>query len=1102
MSSAQKPESMQANREDPVLPFEAQHSTAPWSTDTLSDTLHQAESALSAAATLIHRSYLGNLKSFPVQPASTSDRVDTAQSVRIFRLGRLVAESRHSILESLTATYTALGATGHAVFLLIDSDGEHTDLYIGCRASRKGNGHAAGRLLEESFNGHFPGSHLEPLKNSQTQKLLEQISQSEASKTTAVTAVTSVPSLKIDEQEHFSQGLERFLDAAENRSYTALILADPLSPAQLNCLRAGYEAAATQIAPLLKTQLSYGNQESEAVGLSLTTGISASLGKSLSLTETTGTAESTSSTTGESVTVTKDPSLLLGALGMAAGAVMFAGGPLSLVALGILGSAGSGLSAATLGSKASGTSTSKSSSQSFSNSQSRSETETSTSTDSQSTARSDTMTTGNSRQLTLDLPNKSVEQLLKKIDSHLKRSDEARAYGGWQTAAYFIGDTTESSVSLGSMFLGLTRGRDSGTEDFALTTWNSQENSARNEVLTWLANLAHPRLKADFASTLGVDHVTPATLLSGREMALQLGVPRRSAAAVTVLEVPTYGRNIRLLNLDSNSDRTGNAEGLRLGKLRHLWRDTEIELSLELDKLCYHTLITGTTGVGKTTLIMSLLTQSHSKGIPFLAIEPAKGEYRQLLGLGVPGKPVTYRVAGRSGTDALRINPLVFPEGIQLTDHIDRISAVFNAAFPMYAAMPQILEEAFYMAYEELGWDSQTSTCLGVSRQFPTLRRVADLIPNVVRQLGYSTDLSSDYVGALSARLRSLCRGSLGLTLLCSAHEETSDSELFEHSAVVDLSPMGSPEKRALLMGLLFMRLYERRIAQGLPDNSTLRHLMVLEEAHVLLKRSSTEQSQDASNPRGHAVESFANALAEMRAFGQGFVVADQSASVLDDCVLRNTSTKIVMRAPFEEDRLALGGALALDEKQTQQLAKLENQTAVVHQSHWLEPVLCHIERVELPALPVCANAEQRRELQRQARTRVVMRLWGDRNPAPSVPRIDTELDADFQALDISTPVAQWIKAACQKEAARDLNTFGECLLTLLPQLHDTAFREMAISLQAQWNRVHALLTHELDIQNTKASLALACDIIKFMNRDKLDLRHLHQELDKFMRNL
>src|SRR5690606_23114203 len=220
------------------------------------------------------------------------------------------------------------------------------------------------------------------------------------------------------------------------------------------------------------------------------------------------------------------------------------------------------------------------------------------------------------------------------------------------------------------------------------------------------------------------------------------------AAAVTVLEVPAYGRSIGLLDLDATQGECDTkSNSILLGHLRHLWRDTPQPLHLALDKLCYHTLITGTTGVGKTTAVMSLLAQVHRLGIPFLAIEPAKGEYRKLLGLADAQHPVTYRVVGRTGPDALRINPLVFPEGIELSDHVDRVCTVFNAAFPMYAAMPQVLEEAIFTAYEELGWDSISSTCVGGEQRFPTLRRIADLISQVVQQLGYSEQVSSDYIG-------------------------------------------------------------------------------------------------------------------------------------------------------------------------------------------------------------------------------------------------------------------------------------------------------------------------------------------------------------------
>lgn len=185
----------------------------PHTTDTpLSDITAGAETALAAASRLIHRSYLGNLNDYPVQAMGTTQMLDTAQTVRIFHIERLVTENRQSILESLTAIYTALGTAAHTAFLLIQADARDTHLYIGCRANAKGKGEAAGRLLQESFDGHFPGSRLQCLGDEKTCELLALGVAEEHRRYSSVTAVTSVPSLSAQEREHFSQGLERFLD--------------------------------------------------------------------------------------------------------------------------------------------------------------------------------------------------------------------------------------------------------------------------------------------------------------------------------------------------------------------------------------------------------------------------------------------------------------------------------------------------------------------------------------------------------------------------------------------------------------------------------------------------------------------------------------------------------------------------------------------------------------------------------------------------------------------------------------------------------------------------------------------------------------------------
>src|SRR5690606_6385457 len=122
----------------------------------------------------------------------------------------------------------------------------------------------------------------------------------------------------------------------------------------------------------------------------------------------------------------------------------------------------------------------------------RSSTQTTSTTDSQSINR----TFGSSRQMSIESADKTIEQLLGRIDHHLLRIDEATTYGGWTPAAYFGGASSASSESMASIFLGLIRGNKSRHEDFALTAWTSKSKTA---VLDWLTQLSHPQLKPGFS---------------------------------------------------------------------------------------------------------------------------------------------------------------------------------------------------------------------------------------------------------------------------------------------------------------------------------------------------------------------------------------------------------------------------------------------------------------------------------------------------------------------------------------------------------------------------------------------------------------------------
>lgn len=117
--------------------------------------------------------------------------------------------------------------------------------------------------------------------------------------------------------------------------------------------------------------------------------------------------------------------------------------------------------------------------------------------------------------------------------------------------------------------------------------------------------------------------------------------------------------------------------------------------------------------------------------------------------------------------------------------------------------------------------------------------------------------------------------------------------------------------------------------------NSPLKHITVLEEAHNLSRRTSLEQSSESANLLGKSVEMLANAIAEMRTFGEGFVIVDHATGLLDLSTIRNTNTKIIMRLPDLSDRELVGRAANLNDDQITELAKLPCGVVAVCQNEW-----------------------------------------------------------------------------------------------------------------------------------------------------------------------
>lgn len=536
----------------------------------------------------------------------------------------------------------------------------------------------------------------------------------------------------------------------------------------------------------------------------------------------------------------------------------------------------------------------------------------------------------------------------------------------WDFAAYFLGESAAEAETAASMYHSLISGAQSGLQRSAVNTWTDKADKACvHEILKYLRNFYHPVFLHQLSEggVLRQTLVDPTVLVSTNELAIQLGLPRKSVKGLPVIEHASFAQEVL-------RQREGSQAELSLGKVSHLGKAMDTEVRLDLQSLAMHTFVTGSTGAGKSNAVYQLLSQLPEKGVHFLVVEPAKGEYKNVFGAR-PG--VSVYGTNPLLTDLLRINPFSFPEEIHIYEHLDRLVEIFNVCWPMYAAMPAILKDAVERAYQRAGWDLRASKNRYSSRLFPNFGDVLQQIDAVMDQSQYSSDNKGDYKGALCTRLRSLTNG---INSLVFTADELSPEALFDRDVIVDLSRVGSSETKSLIMGLLVMKLQEYRMASHAGMNLPLRHVTVLEEAHNLLKRTSTEQSAESSNLAGKSVEMLTNAIAEMRTYGEGFIIADQAPGLLDVSVIRNTNTKIIMRLPEHSDRELAGRAIGLNDDQIVELSKLSRGVAAVYQNDWLEAVLCQVKRYDGQEAPYHAKpssaAPPRKDLKGELLSRLI----------------------------------------------------------------------------------------------------------------------------------
>lgn len=548
---------------------------------------------------------------------------------------------------------------------------------------------------------------------------------------------------------------------------------------------------------------------------------------------------------------------------------------------------------------------------------------------------------GKNEGITQTFTNYTIKHTLEVLEKQIQWLEQCSALGMWNFAGYVISQDSTITNNVAHMYLALTQGENSYITQSSVNLWENTSCKTECETIcNALSKLQHPLfgLQEELVKTDENYYLYPAlidatTMVSGKELAYALNIPRKSISGLPVLECAPFGREVHKFNEDNEKEKE-----ISLGCIYHMRQaEAKKDVPLSLKNLASHTFITGSTGSGKSYTVYKMLSELKEKEIKFLVIEPAKGEYKNEFG------KYADAVYGNNPkvTALLRINPFSFYGDTHILEHLDRLIEIFNVCWPMYAAMPAVLKEAVEKSYEDCGWNLTESTNKYGHNLYPTFADVMRNIRTVIDSSDYDKDNKGAYKGSLEMRLRSLTNGINGQIFTA---DELSNEELFDRNVIVDLSRVGSSETKSLIMGLLVLKLQEYRMNQG---SSKLKHVTVLEEAHNLLKRTSTEQSSESANLIGKSVEMLTNSIAEMRSFGEGFIIADQAPGLLDMAVIRNTNTKIILRLPEQSDRELVGKSANLNDDQITELAKLPCGVAAVYQNEWVEPVLCKVKKFE-----------------------------------------------------------------------------------------------------------------------------------------------------------
>ena len=350
-----------------------------------------------------------------------------------------------------------------------------------------------------------------------------------------------------------------------------------------------------------------------------------------------------------------------------------------------------------------------------------------------------------------------------------------------------------------------------------------------------------------------------------------------------------------------------------------------------------HAFISGVPGAGKTNTMLYLVTtlwRDTKQHVPFLVLEPAKQEYRALAMIEGMEDLCVFS-PGADTRFPLHINPFQFPVGLTLAEHIANLNAVFAGAFELIPPSPFLIDRCIEQVYLDKGWNINERN--DGTKPYPTMQELYDSLKVAVEDSGYEGESRANIRSVMEVRIGSLLRREIG-NVYNVRESSMQPEDWLSCPVIIELEALGEGPANfmSLLISTLIREVLKIRKTSDTDSEDNPRtkreieHVIFYEEAHNLIGPTTDDPVGGSVDPKISATKYLVKMLAEVRALGEGIVIADQLPTAMAPEVLKNTGLKLGHRITAQDDRNLLGSTMSASADQLEEQGTFGTGQALV----------------------------------------------------------------------------------------------------------------------------------------------------------------------------